>query len=798
MQKSFRRVSRRPAFGRGINLRKLRRVVAQLLAFVLFVQTVAPPAIASPSVPPSVVSIAAAMPWLVADLGDKVGWLFGSGAAAAPPAEPRVVAAAQSFSIELKALGTSYQGHTGIDYHAPTRKVIVSANGPTGQPNNFQLIQADGAHQDFSNVAGLGGVLRIATARDEGQGSSLGGFRLGELFVGTGTPGVIARVSPDGASVQNPWVTLPGESGGVQGLYLDRAGVFGGDLIAVTSGGGVWRVNSSAAATRVAGLDTPLSGVTTLPDEATKYGPWAGRILVGAKAQGALYAVDAQGTASVHRLGVSPEDVRLVPAHENFYALDPAGQKILGAPADTFAGFIGDVLVAQESPGVLLRLHWNGVDFEAGQIAQTTQLTQAAFAPAGLAEVPGVRQFYDKIAVVRHSPSLNSGRVEGALWQLLAENVTLDGTDVITSDLLVPGTPRVVVGGGHTDFGGVVEGSESRQPTSHQVSISGNASLRRLITRTNPIELSAVAPPPAPSGTRDVSLTKPGGAGDFAALRDLSLSGQAGAVAVPPGTYGRFAATGHTTLVLGVENSPEPTVYNLEELSLAGGSELRLAGPVVLTVRKNVTLTGSTVGAADSPRRLLLKVAAGDVNVNGKGVLYGIVRDPNGIVTIGGGGRIRGTVTCDLLNVSGNGVLQITETDIAPPPVNRPPVVDAGADQTITLPADTLGLNGVATDDGLPAGAPLSINWTKVSGPGPVSFGDSSQPVTAASFTEPGTYVLKLTASDSRLVSSDTVTVTVVPRNQPPVVEAGPEQAIELPDGANLSGVVTDDALPRG
>jgi RHS repeat-associated protein len=311
--------------------------------------------------------------------------------------------------------------------------------------------------------------------------------------------------------------------------------------------------------------------------------------------------------------------------------------------------------------------------------------------------------------------------------------------------------------------------------------------------------METVAPPPAPAGGRDVSVTREGQpVGDFSTLRDLSLSGQAGAVAVPPGTYGRFSAAGRTALVLGVENASEPAVYNLQGLTLNGGSELRLVGPVALTVRGDVSLTGSTVGAADNPRLFLLKVAEGGVKVGGGAVLYGVVRAPRGAVEIAGRGRVRGTVMCDRLTVGGNGVLQVTETDVPPPPVNRPPAVDAGPDMTTTLPADTVSLNGTAGDDGLPRGGTLSVNWSASSGPGPVSFGSPDRAATTATFVEPGIYVLKLTASDGQLIRSDSVQVEVVARNRPPVVEAGADQTIKFPNSAALAGTVADDALPRG
>ncbi|HWW76674.1 MAG TPA: PKD domain-containing protein, partial [Pyrinomonadaceae bacterium] len=534
-------------------------------------------------------------------------------------------------------------------------------------------------------------------------------------------------------------------------------------------------------------------------EDAAKYGPWAGKILAGAQGQGAVYAVDAQGGATPYALGVNPEDVQVVPSNENFFGLDTAEGKLWGAPADAFAGLIGDILVAQESPGTLTRVRWNGTAFETGQIAQVVSWGQTAFAPAGVAQVRAVKQVYDRVAVVRHAPVLNSGRIEGALWQLSAENAALGGTDVITSDLLVPGRPTVSVGNSHPNFGGVIEGVEDSQPTNYTVSIGGNATLRHLITRTNPIKLASVAPPPVPAGARDVSLTSEGQSpGDFSTLRNLSLSGRAGAVSVPPGTYGNFSLAGRTALVLGVENATEAAVYNLQGLTLTGGSELRLKGPVVLTVRGDVSLTGSTVGAADAPLSMLLKVPEGSVKVGGGGVLYGVVRAPRGAVEIAGQGRVRGTVMCDRLTVSGGGVLQVTETDVPPPPVNRPPAVDAGADQVITLPASTVSLNGTASDDGLPQGSAPSVKWSTASGPGTVSFGSATSPATMASFSAPGLYVLKLTASDGMLMASDAVQVEVVPRNQPPVVNAGPDATVKPPNPVNLNGTVSDDALPHG
>ena len=71
-------------------------------------------------------------------------------------------------------------------------------------------------------------------------------------------------------------------------------------------------------------------------------------------------------------------------------------------------------------------------------------------------------------------------------------------------------------------------------------------------------------------------------------------------------------------------------------------------------------------------------------------------------------------------------------------------------------------LQGSAHDDTLPSG-PLTIQWSQVSGPGPVVFADASRADTTATFTIAGTYILRLTASDAEFTVSDDITVTVLP-----------------------------------
>jgi PKD repeat protein len=129
---------------------------------------------------------------------------------------------------------------------------------------------------------------------------------------------------------------------------------------------------------------------------------------------------------------------------------------------------------------------------------------------------------------------------------------------------------------------------------------------------------------------------------------------------------------------------------------------------------------------------------------------------------------------------------------------NLPPVVHAGPDQTIALPQE-VALTATVSDDGLPAST-LTMAWSQSSGPGIVTFVNPTASSTTATFSTAGTYVLLLTASDTTLSASDTVTISVTaaaPVNQAPQVNAGLDQTITALS-TTLTGSVTDDGLPTG
>lgn len=139
-----------------------------------------------------------------------------------------------------------------------------------------------------------------------------------------------------------------------------------------------------------------------------------------------------------------------------------------------------------------------------------------------------------------------------------------------------------------------------------------------------------------------------------------------------------------------------------------------------------------------------------------------------------------------------------TSRYVVPPQTNAAPEISAGRDRTATFP-NPLRLVGSACDDNLPGGSGLSIQWSKVSGPGLATFSAPGEEVTNVTFSEPGTYVLRLTASDSVHERYSEVTVTAVPGNFPPTVAVDSPHSVTLPPGrVLLTGSVTDDGLPAG
>ncbi|WKZ60982.1 MAG: PKD domain-containing protein [Cyclobacteriaceae bacterium] len=153
--------------------------------------------------------------------------------------------------------------------------------------------------------------------------------------------------------------------------------------------------------------------------------------------------------------------------------------------------------------------------------------------------------------------------------------------------------------------------------------------------------------------------------------------------------------------------------------------------------------------------------------------------------------EFRLTVT-DNLGATGSGQVTVT---VLPATANLPPTVDAGNNVTVVLPNNTATLTGSASDDGSVA----SVLWTKLSGPAVTMSGNTTTTLSLSNLVE-GNYVFQLTATDNEgLENSDNVSVSVFPEplsNLPPVVDAGGDRTIQLPE--NSIKITADASDPDG
>ncbi len=399
-------------------------------------------------------------------------------------------------------------------------------------------------------------------------------------------------------------------------------------------------------------------------------------------------------------------------------------------------------------------------------IATVNDANFAGTATANLTILPDV--------LVRHAPTLN-GAVAGSIQVLLPENVTLNGNASIARQLLMPGTPTVQLNGAPT-YGGATDGPGSASPTSHRVTLNGGARLGGLLQHIDAISLPTVAAPPAPTGTRNVSINSSGqSAGDFATLRNLTLNGNVGTVAVPPGTYGSFTSNGSSAFRFGVAGATTPAVYDLQGLTLNGNTAMEIVGPVVITLASGTSLNAS-IGNAAHPEWLKLRVASGGVTLNGNVACHGSIIAPSGTVTVNGNTQLAGYVIADRFTLNGNGSLSNPFDQTAPTVAISSPAAGAtvsGAIQVLAAASDNNAVAAVQFKlDGVNFGledttAPFSVDWS-----------------TAA--TPAGSHVLTAVARDLEGNVTTSAAVTVVVADQ-----AAPTIALTSPaSGATLSGVI--------
>jgi hypothetical protein len=264
-------------------------------------------------------------------------------------------------TLTFRTIAEHLRSPFGIDYLPADDAVFVTVEGERGRL--VRAIGDEGETEEHASVASAPSQTPIAGVPDSNEQ-----FGEGEVFVGTAKPGQVARIEADHRTVHNPWVELPGETGVVRGLFVDRSGAFNGDLIVGTTSGNVWRVNNDAHPSLVAATGLSLDSVLVLPAAPDRYDTLAGTVLAAAgPADCRLLTITPAGDVTTHNLGVCPRDVAIVAPESDMVAVLTGTGRLVRAAASQFRGLECHV-VASQFGGPFVHLSPNGNTFAASLV----------------------------------------------------------------------------------------------------------------------------------------------------------------------------------------------------------------------------------------------------------------------------------------------------------------------------------------------------------------------------------------------------------------------------------------------
>ena len=336
----------------------------------------------------------------------------------------------------------------------------------------------------------------------------------------------------------------------------------------------------------------------------------------------------------------------------------------------------------------------------------------------------------------------------------------------------------------------------------YRLRVTDNAGATASDTVQVTVNAAANIPPVANAGA-NITLTLPTNSttlngsgtdpdGTITAYQWIKISGPAAGVL----SNANSATANVSSLVLGVYE------YQLTVTDNRGGTAKD-------TVRVTVHPASNIAPTANAGADITLTLPVNTTVLSGSGI------DTDGTIVsfawIKIGGPSAGTLTnATTATPTANGLVQgtyqyqLTVTDnegaigkdtvrvIVNPAPNVPPVANAGNDIVITLPLNTVTLNGSGIDND---GTIVSYAWAKISGPSAGTVSTANAAVTNVTGLVEGIYQFRLTVTDNNgAIHSDVVRVTVnAAPNIPPVADAGVNVNITLPpNSATITGTGTD------
>ncbi|HEY4109284.1 PKD domain-containing protein [Puia sp.] len=244
--------------------------------------------------------------------------------------------------------------------------------------------------------------------------------------------------------------------------------------------------------------------------------------------------------------------------------------------------------------------------------------------------------------------------------------------------------------------------------------------------------------------------------------------------------HGQIAST---TVNLVVSPQPPPPVVN-------AGSDKTITLPT-----SSLTLTGSATGVNGA-------TIVSTTWSQESGPATATLATPNAIST-GVSGLTAGQYVFMLTatDSKGQSASSTVNVNVYTPPVNIPPVANAGSDQTFTLTGSdtTITLDGSASFD--PDGEIVSYSWYQLSGKGGVTITNANTPRPTIHGLQAGVYVFVFVVADNRGATTQTqLTITINQPNAPNthvstlIANAGKDTTIALPASAvQLNGSGSSD-----
>jgi hypothetical protein len=198
----------------------------------------------------------------------------------------------------------------------------------------------------------------------------LGGFGSRDIYVASTVNNSIFRIDHAGTT-GNTFIS--GLGGAPRGILFDAVGSFGGDMLVTTTGGMIYRVNSSGTKTLLANVGEDTEGLDIAPLGAGFDGH-TGDLIVASEGSGLIRAISPTGQVSILNPNnpiVGAEELTFVPLNlgasgdpvEGFYGSNYT-QNVVKGDANQFLGLQGDVIITSETLHTVNRMHWNGSGYD--------------------------------------------------------------------------------------------------------------------------------------------------------------------------------------------------------------------------------------------------------------------------------------------------------------------------------------------------------------------------------------------------------------------------------------------------